>query len=163
MYTSTPPLLVLPFLLFVNKMVTPHALFHWIRRAAAPIVRQHPLQSSRLENPADRGSWGATVGGVSESDTTERLSTHTPQYIIAFQHHVEIRCTPGPPFLNVLMMDISVLYRFCSRCFFSEFSRADVFGGCACVSVRRAPRTDTPGQRVLVGTSQMPSCDVPFH
>ena len=97
-YTSTPPALVLPFLVFVNKVVTPQALFHWRRQAAAPIVKQHPLQSSCLENPADRGSWGATVGGVSESDTTEQLSTHTPQYIIAFQHHVEIRCTLAPPF-----------------------------------------------------------------
>ena len=30
----------------------------------------YPLQYSCLENPTDRGAWGAT-----ESDTTERLST----------------------------------------------------------------------------------------
>ena len=31
----------------------------------------NPLQYSCLENPMDRGSWQATVHGVTESDTTE--------------------------------------------------------------------------------------------
>ena len=35
----------------------------------------NPLQYSCLENPMDRGAGQATVHGVSESDTTERLST----------------------------------------------------------------------------------------
>ena len=30
-----------------------------------------PLQCSCLENPGDRGAWGATVYGVTELDTTE--------------------------------------------------------------------------------------------
>ena len=36
-----------------------------------------PLQYSCLANPMDRGVWRATVHGVTELDTTERLNTHT--------------------------------------------------------------------------------------
>ena len=35
----------------------------------------NPLQYSCLENPMVRGAWWATVHGVTESDTTEQLST----------------------------------------------------------------------------------------
>ena len=38
----------------------------------------HPLHYSCLENSMDIGTWWATVhGGHKESDTTERLTTHT--------------------------------------------------------------------------------------
>jgi len=36
----------------------------------------NPLQYSFLENPMDRGVWQAAVHRVTESDVTERLSTH---------------------------------------------------------------------------------------
>ena len=34
-----------------------------------------PLQYSCLENSVDRGAWWAPVRGVTEADTTERLSS----------------------------------------------------------------------------------------
>ena len=34
----------------------------------------NPLQYSCLENPLDRGAWWATVHGLTELDTTERLT-----------------------------------------------------------------------------------------
>ena len=40
---------------------------------------ENPLQYSCLENPRDRGTWRATVHGLTKSRT--RLSTHTHTHI----------------------------------------------------------------------------------
>ena len=34
----------------------------------------NPLQTSRLENPIDRGDWWAAVHGITESDMTVQLT-----------------------------------------------------------------------------------------
>ena len=40
----------------------------------------NPLQCSCLENPLDRGAWGATVHRVTQLDTTE-ATEHTHKYM----------------------------------------------------------------------------------
>ena len=49
-----------------------------------------PLQYSCLENLMDKGTWWATVHGVSASDTIKRLTSTT---IIALQCCVSFYCT----------------------------------------------------------------------
>ena len=54
----------------------------------------NPLQCSCLENSTDRAVWWATVPGVSESETTERLThTHThTQYVYSTQNTLYLDC-----------------------------------------------------------------------
>ena len=47
----------------------------------------NPFQYSSLENPMDRGSWQATVHGIAEPDTTERLNNK-----IRIAYGVECAC-----------------------------------------------------------------------
>jgi len=59
----------------------------------------NPLQYSCLENPMDRGAWRVTVHGVTESDTTEQLSTVTkldePRPLGKLPHPGVTVCTMG--------------------------------------------------------------------
>ena len=41
----------------------------------------NPLQYSCQEGPTDRGAWQATVHGVTESDTTEKLKTQADMHV----------------------------------------------------------------------------------
>ena len=58
---------------------TPERPGPWVRRAPGG-GHSSPLQCSCLENPVDRGAWGATVHGVTKS--WRWLSSHTIKILI---------------------------------------------------------------------------------
>ena len=46
---------------------------------SSAVENGNPLQDSFKDNPTHRGAWWATVHGLTELDTTERLNTHIIQ------------------------------------------------------------------------------------
>ena len=48
----------------------------------------NPVWYSCLENPVDRGAWRATAHGVTESNTTERLSTYGQKMSALFSRYL---------------------------------------------------------------------------
>ena len=90
----------------------------------------HPLQDSCLENPMDRGAWGATDHGVAKSRT--QLSTHSNVIFHSrgFQRspsHRESGSVPGPSVSEgtknyfVILQDFPSLLLFPASGFFFLF------------------------------------------
>ena len=49
----------------------------------------NPLQYSRLENPMDGGAWRAMVHGITDLDTTERLSKYSCNAVGGYKARIE--------------------------------------------------------------------------
>ena len=67
------------------------------------------LQNSCLGNPMDRGVWWVTIHGVTESDTTELLSTHAYIYLFACAG-----CSCGMWDLQCLLWHVRLFFLSCS-------------------------------------------------
>ena len=60
----------------------------WVRSLGRenPLEKEMAIQYSCLENSMDRGAWQATVHGIAESDTTERVTL-----LLSFKDRLELK------------------------------------------------------------------------